>query len=283
MTSVMTYWPQHPALQGLVDAIYVYRCDEPHRERIAGALLPQLTWQVQGRFAWTTRSGVAQPIGRAAVLGPASAAVRLETRGPMVAIGVGLFPEGWAALLPMAAGTMVDRVVPLHDIWGADADEPLAGGAQEDDATLAGRIDALLCRRLQGAPPVDPRIAAITAWANGTAQDIDKLATALQVSRRHLDRIATAACGLPPSVLANKQKIMRMAAALAIGHDNRRAVWTEEFADQAHFNRNFKRFIGVTPTRFLNADDVLVRDVMQARFAIASHHPLGLSTQGIPA
>lgn len=279
MTTRMTYLPQHPSLQGLVDAIYVYRCDQPFRQRWAGALLPQLTWQIQGAFAWRARGGEAQPIGRAAILGPASAAMQLETHGPMVVIGLGLFPEGWAALLPMAAGTMVDRVAALHDVWGDDADLPLAGSAADDDATLAGRIDALLCNRLRDALPVDPRIATITAWANGKDHDIDALAASLQVSRRHLDRITTAACGLPPSVLANKQKIMRMAAALAIGMDNRRAVWTEEFADQAHFNRNFKRFIGVTPTRFLQADDVLVRDVMQARFAIASHHPLGLSTE----
>lgn len=278
MTTCMTYWPQHPSLQGLVDAIYVYRCDESYRRRIAGALLPQLTWQIHGEFAWQARQGGAQPIGRAGVLGPASAAMLLETRGPMVAIGVGLFPEGWAALLPVPAGTLVDRVAPLHDFWGRDADAPLAGTPREDDATLAGRIDTLLCRRIGHAPPSDPRIAAITAWANGSTHDIDALATTLQLSRRHLDRITTAACGLPPSVLANKQKIMRMAAALAIGHDHRRAVWTEEFADQAHFNRNFKRFIGVTPTRFLSDDDVLVRDVMQARFAIASNHPLGLGS-----
>ena len=69
-----------------------------------------------------------------------------------------------------------------------------------------------------------------------------------------------------------------MAAVLALGeHDNRRETWTEEYADQSHFIRNFKRFIGVSPTRFLSEPDLLVREVMRVRLALASAHPLGLA------
>ncbi|MGJ3627005.1 helix-turn-helix domain-containing protein [Sphingomonas sp. MMS24-JH45] len=124
-------------------------------------------------------------------------------------------------------------------------------------------------QRLANARPIDPRISLITEWADGTRHDIEELRAALNVSHRHLDRLSTAACGLPPRLLANKHKIMRLAAALANGVDTRRDVWTDHYADQPHFNRNFKRFIGVNPTEFLTVNDLLVRNVMQARYRIA--------------
>jgi AraC-like DNA-binding protein len=120
-------------------------------------------------------------------------------------------------------------------------------------------------------------VSAIGRWANGETHDIEDLAATLGVSARTAERLCAAACGLPPRQLANRHRILRMAAVLALGIDNRRDTWTEDYADQSHFIRNFKRYVGVSPTRFLREPDLLVREVMRVRLAIASAHPLGLA------
>lgn len=278
MAVTMTWWPVRADLSTLVDAVYVLRTDSPHERALAGSLLPQVHWLLSGRFAWQAHGGALQFLPPVAAFGPSTAALWLETEGKTVVTGTGLYPEGWAALLPMPAGTMIERVFDLAAIWGDGSDAPLAC-APDDDQAIAAAVEQLIAARLARSPTIDPRIGAITRWANGAEHDLAALAAELDLSHRHLQRLTTAACGLPPRMLANKHKILRMAAVLALGaRDNRREVWTAEYADQPHFLRNFKRFIGVNPTRFLTEPDLLVREVMRVRIEIASRHPLGLAT-----
>ncbi|MGJ3627006.1 hypothetical protein AB5I41_08990 [Sphingomonas sp. MMS24-JH45] len=93
MQMQMTWWPQAGTLAKLVDAIYVYRCDDPHRIATAGALLSQVMWRIEGQFAVIGRSGQPQPLYRASAMGPAASALRLETRGPVTVVGVGFSPR----------------------------------------------------------------------------------------------------------------------------------------------------------------------------------------------
>lgn len=233
-----------------------------------------------GEFAWIAQGADPQPLPPVAALGPSTAALRLATSGDTVVVGTGLFPEGWAALLPMPAGSMIERVFDLGAIWGDAAAAPLACSAQEEDRVLAATLERLLADRLARAPAIDPRIEVITRWANGTTHDLAALARELDLSDRQVNRLASATCGLPPRKLANKHKILRMAAVLALGaHDNRREVWTAEYTDQSHFLRNFRHFIGVNPTTFLTEPGLLVREVMRVRAELASCHPLGLAAE----
>lgn len=273
----MTWWPTAPALARLVDWIYVLRASGPSSRALAGAILPQIQWRLAGHYMWRCRNDAAQPIPQVAALGPPTAAVSLETKDNTVVVGCGLFPEGWATFLPMAAGQVVDRVLDLGALWGDGASGPLACDPMTDDRTLAAAVEALLLQRLSHASPPDPRVASISLWANGAEHDIAELAATLGVSVRQAERLTAAACGLPPRSLANKHRILRMAAELASGVDNRREVWSSGYADQSHFNHSFKRFIGVSPSRFLREPNLLVREVMRVRLDIASRHPLGLS------
>ena len=105
----MTWWPVSPPLAQLVDWIYVFRASGPNNQAIAGALLPQVQWRLAGHYAWRCRDGVDQPIPNVAALGPSAAAISLLTSGETVVVGTGLFPEGWATLLPMAAGDVAEH------------------------------------------------------------------------------------------------------------------------------------------------------------------------------
>ncbi|CAM3158207.1 hypothetical protein SPAN111604_07360 [Sphingomonas antarctica] len=270
-----SFWPVAPQLAPLIDQIYVFRCNEDRFEAPAGALLPQLMWQLSGQLGWIAGDKREQPCFPATLLGPSRGALRLTSEGVTTIVGVGLFPEGWHALIEPDADTLVGQLIDLTTLWGDDALEPLAGTPDEPDRALAARLEGHLLTRLQHAPPQDARVAAISRWINGPTGDIDQLTTELAVSRRQLERIARRAHGLPPRLLANKHRTLKLAAMLAAGIDLKTA-WLDDFADQSHFTREFRRFMGVTPTAFLRSEGVLVREIMRVRREIASHHPLGL-------
>lgn len=273
----MTYWPVSPSLRNLADDIYVVRAVGPSYQAWTGALLPQVEWVLTGEMSWITKGYGRQIIDRAGALGPSRAAYQMDTRDETVVIGCGLYPEGWAALMPIAAGPVSEQVLPLSGLWGSSSSGLLDLDPALPDRELASAVDQLLLDRMDAAPPPDPRIAQISRWADQETHDLAALTTKLGLSDRQVQRLAQSAHGLSPMHLASKHKILRMAAVLALGeYDNRRDTWAMEYADQSHFIREFKRFIGVTPTRFVSEPDLFVREVMRVRSVIGSTHPLGL-------
>ena len=272
-----SFWPVAPVLRQLVDHIWVMRCDMGQLDAAAGALLPQLMWQLTGQLGWRPRGGGDHLCLPASLLGPTAGSHRMTADGLTTVIGVGVYPEGWQTFVGTSADQLVGKLVDLQDIWGADALEPLAATPDERDVDLAARVEALLLRRLQSAEPFDLRVAVISKWINGPAQNIEHLANELGVSDRQLARIARRAHGLPPRVLANKHRVLKSAVMIASGAVDLKDAWADDFADQSHFIREFRRFMGITPAAFMKQDGWLVRGVMQSREQIASPHPLGLA------
>lgn len=272
-----TFWPVAPALRDLVDHIWVMRCDMGELDAAAGALLPQFMWQLTGQLGWRPRGGAEHLCFPASLLGPTAGSHRMTADGLTTVLGVGVYPEGWQTFVPASADQLVGKLVDLQQVWGADALEPLAGRPEEPDVALAARVEALLLRRLATAEPFDARVAVISRWINGPARNIEDLANALGVSERQLARIARRAHGLPPRLLANKHRVLKAAVMIAAGAADSKDAWTEDFADQSHFIREFRRFMGITPAAFLKEDGWLVRGVMASRAQIASPHPLGLA------
>lgn len=274
----MTYWSVSPALRGLIDDIYVFRSTGPAYRGLAGALLPQAQWLLAGQFSWQARNGAVQPIPDAAGLGPSAAALHLETQGDTVVVGFGFYPEGWSAMMPVPAGSVIEQVLDLPALWpDSDVQRLVQLDPRESDAALASAIDSHVLTRLSYAAAIDDRIPIISEWANGAEHDLPTLLSRLRVSQRQAQRLTTAAHGLAPRHLANKHKTLRVAAALSTGQIKYNSdIWASEFTDQPHFINNFKRYIGTTPTRFLHEPNLLVREVMRARFSIDAPHPLSL-------
>jgi AraC-like DNA-binding protein len=271
-----TFWPVAPALSSLVDHIWVMRCDEDRLEAAAGALLPQFIWQIDGQLGWIPPDGTEFACHRATLLGSNSGALRLASEGNNIAVGVGVFPEGWFRFVDLSANTLIGQQLDLRQLWGERASAPLTARSNASDEELVALVHDLLIERLSQAPSVDPRVETISRWINGPMQDIEVLTGELGISQRQLARVAQRAHGLPPRLLANRHRVLKAAAMIAANLIDLREAWTEDFADQSHFIREFRRFMGITPAAFLQSDGWLVREVMRVRMEIASDHPLGL-------
>jgi AraC-like DNA-binding protein len=272
------YYQPSACLTGLVDWIYVMRVPAPFPRAQVGSLLPQVFWRLGGDFRWWVRPDRAEPLCGAGLMGPTSQALAIEARSPAVVAGAGLFPEGWAVLVGEPAHRLTGTMVDLGALWGDRVRRPLRHGPDADDAAIASAIDAVLVERLIRRPRrLDPRVATLGRWANGEAPAIDALTAELGVSHRQVDRLALASTGVPPRLFANKHRIMRIAATMTVaGPAATRDLWADEFADQSHFIRHFRRFIGPSPTAFHGEDGAAVRDMFAKRLLIRSPHALGL-------
>ena len=80
----------------------------------------------------------------------------------------------------------------------------------------------------------------------------------LGVSNRHLIRLFREVVGLPPKTLARIQRFHAALRRLPTAPARATLALDLGYADQAHFNHEFLRLAGVTPTEFLacrGADD----------------------------
>ncbi|WP_437531993.1 AraC family transcriptional regulator [Sorangium sp. So ce726] len=173
---------------------------------------------------------------------------------------VSFHPGGARPALGVAAHELVDRVVPLDDLWGARARElrhalARAGG----DPTAAVRLlEDALCRAF-GATDDAPARRALLRRAvdclNASASpdsdaSIPALARRLRVAERTLRALFHEEIGISPKRYARIARIRRAAERLATTSLARLALETG-FYDQAHLTAEFRSLLGVTPRAYL--------------------------------
>jgi AraC-like DNA-binding protein len=146
------------------------------------------------------------------------------------------------ALLGVPVCELTDRIVPLEDVAA-----PLAG-------ELAERLErgALLELVVQGAQSAggDRRFKAAAA-ALGIGEPVARVADAVNLCERQLERLVHEHAGLAPKAFTRIVRFRR--AVLAAAHGGRLAAAAAEggYADQAHFNRDVQDLTGRAPRKLL--------------------------------
>jgi AraC-like DNA-binding protein len=163
-----------------------------------------------------------------------------------------LTPLGAERLFRMPMGELANRGADLADLLD-DADE-LAERLYETPGWPArlALLDAYIERRVAEAPPAPREIE--WSWqrllGSGGAVPVAELAEEVGWSRRHLAARFREHVGLPPKALARILRFERAAERLRGGAGLADAALDSGYYDQAHFNRDFKAFAGVTPTQY---------------------------------
>ncbi|MYX27537.1 helix-turn-helix domain-containing protein [Streptomyces sp. SID8381] len=186
------------------------------------------------------------------VAGPglgAGGAVR--ARGENVeCVQVRLSPVIARAVLGASPADLGDTVVSLDDLWGRAASrirERLG-----EVPSWQGRFaltDALLARRHESGPPVDPEVA--WAWrrivgSRGLAR-VDGLAAEVGWSRKRLWSRFRSQLGLPPKRAVKLVRFDHAAHRLVAGERAARVAADAGYADQSHLHRDIMAFAGATP------------------------------------
>lgn len=183
-------------------------------------------------------------------------AVVTAYEGPQAGVQADLTPLGAAVLLSGLAAEAANRVVDLADLLGAEAgrlEERLA--LSPDWAARFDLLDAVLTARLAAArrpaPEVRHAVARILA-SHGTVP-IARLAAEAGWSRKHLAARVRAELGLAPKTLARVARFERAVALIGTAASLADLAAACGYADQAHFNHEFRALAGQTPGTYAAA------------------------------
>ncbi|NUW38466.1 AraC family transcriptional regulator [Nonomuraea sp. SMC257] len=189
----------------------------------------------------------------------------VRARGENVeCVQVRLSPVIARAVLGASPAELDGAVVPLGDLWGREASrirEQLGDVSSWQDRFAL--TDALLARRHEAGPPVDPEVA--WAWhrivsSRGLAR-VDGLAAEVGWSRKRLWSRFRSQLGLPPKRAVKLVRFDHAAHRLVAGEGAAHVAADAGYADQSHLHRDVMEFTGATPATmagepFLAVDDI---------------------------
>jgi AraC-like DNA-binding protein len=204
---------------------------------------------------WTVQQGEEAAVWHQSFVGGLHDGPTLvEHGGEARTIQVNLTPLGARAVLGLPLGELAHRVVGLEDVVGRAA-ERLADrlhGARDADARFA-LLDRALLERVADAEPLRPDV--VRAWTRldetAGAIGVGALADELGCSPRHLSTHFRAELGLTPKRFARVLRFSRATERLSRGERLAEIAAACGYADQAHFNRDFRAFAGTTPTEVM--------------------------------
>ncbi|MBF8186222.1 AraC family transcriptional regulator [Nonomuraea sp. K274] len=179
-------------------------------------------------------------------------------------VQVRLSPVIARAILGASPADLDGAVVALDDLWGRDASrirERLGHVSSWQDRFAL--TDALLARRHEAGPSVDPEVA--WAWdrivgGRGLVR-VDGLAAEVGWSRKRLWSRFRSQLGLPPKRAVKLVRFDHAAHRLVAGEGAARVAADAGYVDQSHLHRDVMAFTGVTPASvagesFLAVDDL---------------------------
>jgi AraC-like DNA-binding protein len=189
--------------------------------------------------------GVTGPTGRAAL-------VRFRN---IRLVGLELLPLGWYRIIGCPADRWADKVSAV------DAAPEFARLAQlrreidgiTDPEQIAALLDHIMLQSLGDPDPLETDIDNIHhALANPAISNVRDLAEASGMHQQRLERLARRIFGFPPKFMLRRQRFLRTLAN-AMQHPD--LTWSDamdgQYFDQAHFNREFHQFMGMSPGHFL--------------------------------
>jgi AraC-like DNA-binding protein len=215
---------------------------------------------------------------RAALFGPTDRARRFLTDGGLV-LGVGLTPIGWLTLIGSDASDLANRNVPLDHQLG------ISGPALHSrlveartDAERTAILDAILeARPASQSVYCEMAIQVQRALVSGTVDHVGDLAEQLGMEQRTLHRVCTSVFGFPPVRLLRRQRFLRTLGKVRDRLDQPLGQLIDSaYYDQAHFNRDFKAYMGMTPLAYFRLPREALRRAVEER-----HRVLGAPVQGL--
>ncbi len=205
------------------------------------------------------------------VTGPTSKALHFRL-GTSRIWGLGLQPAGWAKFVAGRASDYSDRTLdgsvdPAFAVFAPllplvqDPMFPPDRAAEEINAYLIQQVDredsrAELIFRVHDALR-DPEVAHVA-----------ELGERAGLGLRSLERICLRYFGFPPKLLLRRQRFLRSLARYMLDpHRNWSEALDAQYHDQAQFVRDFRSFMGMTPTEYAEHPHPILNRIMAQRMA----------------
>jgi AraC-like DNA-binding protein len=203
------------------------------------------------------------------MIGATMAATEFFLDSPANVLGVSILPMGWLALGCGDADSCVDSLFDMTGRHGEQYQDMLETIRQERNPDIAVNAmwDFLATQLRPIAHETHDLVAIIDAWlSENSAPQVDDLNAAIGLSPRQVARYTKRIYGTSPKMLARKYRALRCAGFIVIDKKNWQELCEEgAFYDQAHFIREIKHFLGMTPHKLLNSPTEVTRWTTQRR------------------
>lgn len=183
---------------------------------------------------------------------------------------IGIKPLGWAryaigpasavanSLLNGADHPAFARLAPMQAVVERDPDDP--------DGT-ARQIIGFLNDLPPACTPHEEQVDALhRALCDPTIGDVDALVKKVGFSRRTIERLSSRYFGFAPKLLLRRQRFLRSLGKFLQSSQN---TWSASldghYVDQAHFVRDFRAFMGMTPTEYAQMPRILPKRIATLR------------------
>jgi AraC-like DNA-binding protein len=182
-------------------------------------------------------------------------------------LGIKFRPGGFYPFVQRPVTEWTGRLVPADDVfdgpqtlWATqltDAAVECQGGAGEHGAIITAHLDAFLTARLPARDATAEHVAELVTLIETSAdvRRVSDLVRASGRSERTLQRLFARYVGVSPAWVIRRYRLQAAAERLTAypPADVRTVTWELGYADQAHFIRDFRATIGVTPGAYVQA------------------------------
>jgi AraC-like DNA-binding protein len=203
--------------------------------------------------------------------GPTSKAINFGVTRSRV-WGLGLQPAGWAKFVAQPANGHRDRTVdgssdgafalfaPILDI--------VARGEGDAERIATGINDFLMHHAGRPVPQEAQILACQAALRDPDVANVGELGERLGMGERSLERLCGRYFGFPPKLLLRRQRFLRSLAQFMLDPER---TWSKaidgQYYDQAQFVRDFRSFMGMTPSEYAEAPHPILEKIMAQRMA----------------
>lgn len=203
------------------------------------------------------------------ISGPTSNPLRFRVYSSRV-WGLGLQPAGWAKFVDGNAREFANRTfdAAANPAFRALAPvlELVQDSAVEPDH-VASSIDTFLRSLLHRSSPHEKQIRAFHQAVNDPAiASVAQLRDILDIGARSLERLSSRYFGFPPKQVLRRQRFLRSLALYML--DSSRS-WSDamdgQYYDQAQFVRDFRSFMGMTPSEYASAPHPIIDRIIARR------------------
>lgn len=164
-------------------------------------------------------------------------------------------PGGFYPFVRVPVSSFTDAIVNLHDVFGGEGD--VLGRtvlAESDDPSRIMAVESFLRRHR---PKADPNVIRIADIVYAVAADrgivkVEDLVDRYGIGKRTLQRLFAKYVGVSPKWVIQRYRLHEAAEQLAAGGlvSQSALALNLGYSDQAHFVRDFKRVVGVSPASY---------------------------------
>lgn len=186
--------------------------------------------------------------------------------------GLGLQPAGWARFVDGNACDFANRIFDGATEPAFRAIAPLldiaSDGSLDTDGT-AGAIDDYLRTLLYRPSPNEAQVIACHQALNDPAvASVGEMRERLGIGARSLERLCARYFGFPPKQVLRRQRFLRSLAVYMLSEGR---TWSDamdaQYYDQAQFVRDFRSFMGMTPSEYAAKPHPIIDRIIAQRMA----------------